>query len=476
MKNDIPVLAILGHPNEGKSSVVSTLAEDDSVPISPIPGETVKCREYPVSIDMEEIIRFVDTPGFQQPRKTLAWMTAYTGAEKDILTDFIRTHQNDPEFSDECELLFPLAGGAGIIFVVDGSRPVRKTDIMEMEILRKTGLPRMIVINPKADTGHRFMDDWKSAARRHFNTIRIFNANQACFAERIDLLSSLKGIDPDWQPALERVIKAFTTDWKERMSQTAAIITDVTRKSLTLTVKKTCRDPQRASETRAELMREFEKKIGRIEQDAHQRIKKRFKHNIFSYDLPPQSILTEDLFAKKTWKVLGVSRRELAIAGAGIGAGIGAKIDLAAAGLTFGLFTALGGALGAGSAAAGTRKLARARIKGLPLGGVSIRIGPVENDQLLYVLIDRALIYFHHVINWAHSRRDKPETGRLDADGIDRFLTAQWSDPQKRTAKTFFKTVRKGPAADTEHAASAFTEMLRGVLTDISTGPMRQMP
>lgn len=468
MKKDIPVLAILGHPNEGKSSVVSTLAEDDSIPISPVPGETIKCREYPVSIDMNEIIRFVDTPGFQQPRKTLAWITAYAGAEKDILTDFIRSHQNDPEFADECELFSPLADGAGIIFVVDGSRPVRKTDIIEMEILRKTGLPRMIVINPKTENDQRFMDEWKSAARRHFNTIRIFNANRACFAERIDLLSSLKGIDPDWQPALERVIDAFTADWKERISQTAAIIADVMRKSLTLTMKKTCRDPQQASETRAALMTEFEKKIARIEQDAHHRIKKRFKHNIFSYDLPPQSILTEDLFAKKTWKVLGVSRRELAIAGAGIGAGIGAKIDLATAGLTFGLFTAIGGALGAGSAAAGTRKLARSRIKGLPLGGVSIRIGPVENDQLLYVIIDRALIYFHHVINWAHSRRDKPETGRLDATGIDRCLTGQWPDTQKRTAKTFFKTVRKGSPADAEHAASAFADMLRDVLTDLS--------
>ena len=29
---NIPVFAIIGHPNEGKSSVLSTLAEDDSVP------------------------------------------------------------------------------------------------------------------------------------------------------------------------------------------------------------------------------------------------------------------------------------------------------------------------------------------------------------------------------------------------------------------------------------------------------------
>ena len=37
--NKIPEFAIVGHPNEGKSSVVSTLAEDDSVRISAYPGE-----------------------------------------------------------------------------------------------------------------------------------------------------------------------------------------------------------------------------------------------------------------------------------------------------------------------------------------------------------------------------------------------------------------------------------------------------
>ncbi len=59
-KSKIPAFAILGHPNEGKSSVVATLAEDDSVRISPVPGETKKCRVYPVFVDADEIIRFID--------------------------------------------------------------------------------------------------------------------------------------------------------------------------------------------------------------------------------------------------------------------------------------------------------------------------------------------------------------------------------------------------------------------------------
>ena len=112
----IPTFAILGHPNEGKSSVVSTLAEDDSVRISPVPGETRHCRQYPVAVDGTEIIRFIDTPGFQQPRQTLKWLAAHDGPDRRMLADFIAAHQTNPDFTDECELLSPLKEGAGIIF------------------------------------------------------------------------------------------------------------------------------------------------------------------------------------------------------------------------------------------------------------------------------------------------------------------------------------------------------------------------
>ena len=59
----IPEFAILGHPNEGKSSVLSTLAEDDSVRVSPVPGETRECRTFPVIVDGREVLRFDPATG-----------------------------------------------------------------------------------------------------------------------------------------------------------------------------------------------------------------------------------------------------------------------------------------------------------------------------------------------------------------------------------------------------------------------------
>jgi predicted GTPase len=149
MSDFIPEFAVLGHPNEGKSSVVSTLTEDDQIRVSPVPGETTVSSDYTVQIDGEKIVRFVDTPGFQVPRQTLAWFQAYSGDPARIVSRFIEMFENDPFYADECELFRPVARGAGIIYVVDGSRPVRDDDLAEIEILRLTGRPRMAVINSK---------------------------------------------------------------------------------------------------------------------------------------------------------------------------------------------------------------------------------------------------------------------------------------------------------------------------------------
>ncbi|MGH8593732.1 MAG: GTPase domain-containing protein, partial [Gammaproteobacteria bacterium] len=122
-----PVFAVVGHPNKGKSSIVSTLACDDSVQVAPTPGTTVACRRFPMQVDGETLYILIDTPGFQRARRVLAWMKQREGdASKrlEVVRQFVDAHRGSGRFSDECELLTPLLdGGAGILYVIDGSRP-----------------------------------------------------------------------------------------------------------------------------------------------------------------------------------------------------------------------------------------------------------------------------------------------------------------------------------------------------------------
>jgi hypothetical protein len=202
----------------------------------------------------------------------------------------------------------------------------------------------------------------------------------------------------------------------------------------------------------------------KMEKRAHEKIRKLFKQNIFYYDLPAHSILRQDLFSEKTWQVLGLSPKQLITTAGLAGGSVGAVIDLAAAGLTFGIFTAIGGAAGAGWAAlGGGKRLAKAKISGLKLGGQRMKMGPNENIQFLYILIDRVLIFYSHIINWAHGRRDYPvlSDNRHPEPAKERFTTG-WDDNEKRICNRFFKAIHKGY----ENRREIFRQELKGVIKE----------
>ena len=467
--NTIPEFAIVGHPNEGKSSVVSTLSEDDSVRISPTPGETIECRPFPVKIDGEEIIRFIDTPGFQNPKRTLAWLGRHKADDNNLIKAFCRTHKGNPHFKGECDLLSPIARGAGIIYVVDGSRPIRIADRAEMEILRLTGRPRMAIINCK-ERDDRYLDDWKGEFRKHFNSIRVFNAHKATYAERINLLESLKSIDQDWQSPLERVISAFKQDWERRNVRTAEILCELLADCLGFYVTKSYTANSDSDSVKKKLQDKYKNEIERIEKRAYQKIKKLFKHNIFNPDLPPQSILNEDLFDKKTWQVLGLNPKQLAGAALVTGSTIGAVFDAAAAGLTFGVFTVVGAVIGTGSALFGGKHVAKTKISGLKLGGSLMKVGPNENIQFLYVLLDRGLIYYSYVINWAHGRRGYPELEKKTGwDKTSKIgFTTNWNESSKKVCNVFYKAIHRNDEFRKEQSKKELIELIKGYLDQIS--------
>jgi len=463
----IPEFAIVGHPNEGKSAVVSTLSEDDSVRVTPYPGETITCQTFPVMIDGKEIIRFIDTPGFQNPKRTLAWIKSYRGDDNHIIPAYLEAHAGDPDFKDDGELLSPIFKGAGIIYVVDGSRPVRSVDLTEMEILRLTGCPRMAIINCKEDET-AYLETWKNEFRKYFNAIRIFNANKATYAERIDLLENLKSIDQDWGPALAQVISAFKEDWEQRNRLTADIICDLLEDCLDYSINKAFTENNSEKSLRERLRKEYNRAIEKIEGKAHRKIRKLFKHNIFKYPFPAHSIMNENLFSKKTWQFLGLTPRQLIAAAGMAGGAVGAVLDLAAAGLTFGIFTSLGGLLGAGWAALGGKRLARTKVVGMNLGGQQIQVGPIDNIQFVYVLLDRALIFYSHIINWAHGRRDYPFEESTFKGTVKAGLTFEWDDTNKGICNAFYNAVRSHDEQQKALSRKALKEMLQKVLLNIS--------
>jgi hypothetical protein len=463
--------AIVGHPNEGKSSVVSTLAEDDTVPVSAFPGETVKCKSYPVKIDGEEIIDFIDTPGFQNPVYMKEWMQEHGGDGETLMRAFIEVHKDQPDYHHDVELLRPIAEGAGIIYIVDGSRPVRAPDRAEMEILRDTGRTRMAIINSK-DIDAGYVDDWKLAFSQNFNAYRVFNAHHATYRERIDLLESLKSVNPDWQPIMTRVIEAFKKDWQMRTETAADILTDLLEKNMTYAKEQHVANQAAARELQPTMLEAYRAKLARNEKEAHGRIRKLFKHTVFNSELEEANILQEDLFSQQTWHLLGLERNQLVAASAIAGAAGGVGLDVLMAGTSFGLWAAGGAAIGAASAFLGGERMADSigqsrSLFGRFLGGSKVKVGPVRNPQFYFIMLDRGLLYYDSIIHWAHGRRSEGAL-RADANGEKVGYVAHLTDEQRKRCSRHVKALANDHRPDVQTARTAVQAMLVEVMQTCS--------
>ncbi len=470
MKNheDIPTFAVVGHPNEGKSSVVATLTEDDSLAISDFPGETTVCSDYAVRVDDDVLIRFLDTPGFQRPRETLEWLQKNATENQHPAQAFVEAFRTDPEWHHDVELLIPLAAGAGIIYVVDGSRPVRKNDVCEMEILRMTGNPRMALINPK-DGDDTYLQAWKDTCAKSFNLTRTFNAHYASFAQRMALFESLKRMHQDWEPAMLHAVGVFEEDWKKRNTETAKVICDCLLEALECQVELTTHKRGDDSELRAKLTRDYQTDIASIEKRAQSAMRGLYRHRKFRPSLPQQSILAEDLFTERSWQMLGLSRKQMLMAAAILGGGAGAKMDLLFANLSFGLFTLSGAAL----AVAGTwlkgENMARVKVKRLQLGGIKLIVGPNLNPQFPFVFLDRMLLFYQWMIRWSHARMNAQDQSQL-IEGEEKIgFSSNWNKSRRDLiAKSLKKMKREKP--ELKIAAQTLMEKeLEAVLWELST-------
>lgn len=244
---------------------------------------------------------------------------------------------------------------------------------------------------------------------------------------------------------------------------------------LEYTVTKNFRDRSSEETVKQRLREKYARGIEKIEKSAHLKIRKLFKQNIFDYNLPAHSILREDLFSEKTWQALGLRPGQLITTAGLAGGAVGAALDVAAAGLTFGIFTVIGGAVGAGWAAfGGGKRLSKAKVSGLKLGGQQVKIGPNENIQFLYILIDRALIFYSHIINWAHGRRDYPvASASTISEPVKKGYTTEWDDNEKKVCTAFFKSIHSNDDKKIEVSQNELMGVLKDELKKISHSERR---
>ena len=401
-----PKFAVVGHPNKGKSSIVASLAQDDTVQISDTPGTTTQSRSFPLRVDGSIIYELFDTPGFQRARSVLAWLKkqdvpAHKRAE--VVEAFIHTHREDERFSDEVELLTPIMEGAGILYVVDGSKPYGEEYEAEMEILRWTGQPSMALIN---HIGARdYAPEWRRALEQYFRIVREYDPMQTDPQQQILLLESMAQLDESWRTPLKHAIVLFEKRKDQKLEQSAKTIAYLVQSTLSHLEQLGFTGEDAEESDRQKLLKNYQQHLRTLEQKSQKFIEQLWSHQ----DLQKEqaSLLFEgvDLFSKESASLFGLSRQEMVVTGMTGGAVTGAGIDLLFAGHTLLLGGAIGAVVGGVGAYFGFDELSDIKVLGRTLGKRYLEMGPMENRNFPYILLGRSLYHLHKVAARSHAKR-----------------------------------------------------------------------
>ncbi len=444
-----PKFAVVGHPNKGKSSIVATLAQDASVQISMTPGTTVKCREFPMRIDGQVQYVLVDTPGFQRARRALEWMREHetSAAERPaIVRRFVEEHSGGDVFNDECELLSPLIAGAGLLYVVDGSRPYGSEYEAEMEILRWTGQPSMALINMIGDDD--FVEEWSNALGQYFRIVRVFDALDAEFSKRLELLRAFGELREQWREPLLRAVESMQTDRAARRVRCARAIADMLIDMCTSTTSKRLAKDADSEPDKEPLARKYRAQIRARERRARDEVERIYDYHAIERDEEAIELLDDNLFTEANWLAFGLSKRQLLATGAAGGAAVGTGVDLAVGGASLLLGAGIGALIGSASAWMSYDRVAETQVLGLPLGGRELRVGPMRNLNFPYVVLGRAILHHALVDARTHAQR-----GVLSLQDASVQASAQsFSSEQRKALEKQFRELRRlrGEAPDAE--------------------------
>ncbi len=454
----IPVFAVVGHPNKGKSSIVSTLAHDDSVAIGPLPGTTLNCRRYPMKVDGSVLYVLVDTPGFQRPRKAMSWLLereTTAAGHPEAVRSFLESHGNDSEFRNEVELLKPVMEGAGILYVVDGSVPFGREYEAEMEILRWTGQPRMALINPIGEADH--VGEWTAALGQYFSVVRVFDAVMADFRKQIELLRAFGQLNEQWRQPLETAVDSLVSDRNRRRARAARIIAETIGEMLIFRVEEDLPAESSPESLRSPLLARYREGLQRMERRCRDRIEELYDHhNVRRIEDDLELLESGQLFSEETWSIFGLSKGEIIGFGAVSGGIAGGFIDAALGGASFLLGAAIGAGIGGVAAAFTADKLVEVKIMNVSLGRRVLVAGPTTSINFPHVVFERARLHHALVSGRAHAQR-----GELDTLAAIREIYPPLPASARRSLEQAFRRIRKGGDIVSE------TESLAGIIEDI---------
>lgn len=350
-------LAVVGHTNTGKTSILRTLLRD--VYFGEVKNEAATTRhvERAQLIDSqtgEVLVALYDTPGLEDASGLMDWLEDNTASRRDGIerlqqflaadiaqgNDHDTSNNYDPQnqdYSQEAKVIRQLLASDMAVYVVDAREPVLGKYKDELAILSWAAIPIMPVFN-FTDSQHANINEWQTMlARRNLHISTHFDSVAFEFADEMRLWQNLATMLTHSE-MLEQLMQRRTEDWAQLYDEANIIIAD-----FLLNVAAFVReisdddDPMPVLQQMQEAVRQSERAM----QHNLLNLYKFYDNAVAATPLELQAY-QQDPFDPELLKSYGIRTTSGAAAGALLGLGI----DAAALGTTLGLGAAIGGIAG----------------------------------------------------------------------------------------------------------------------------------
>src|SRR5690625_5014757 len=278
-------LVVVGRANTGKSTLVATLTEDDSIRISDVPGTTTEARKWVVHVDGRPILAVIDTPGFEDAVGAFGWMRSLSkdaSDRPDAVRSFVAQAEREGTFQAERRLLAPVLAGGAVLYVADAAVPYRKNFEAELEILSWTGQPRAGLINTTHDAHlnpallEEQRQQWHNALTQYCSIVRVLDARDATWDERIHLLRDIASLRDSWRETMLHVADQITAQRNARRQQAAYALAKMLTEALTHTRTEYVRDEGDLSGEKKTLEDAFAKDLRAMERKAQKHVERAY--------------------------------------------------------------------------------------------------------------------------------------------------------------------------------------------------------
>ena len=344
-------LAVVGHTNTGKTSLLRTLLRD--MYFGEVKNEAATTRHVERALIKdsqtgENLVALFDTPGLEDASGLMDWLEDNTASRRDGIERLQQFLASDiaqggelssdlDDYSQEAKVIRQLLSSDMAIYVIDAREPVLGKYKDELAILSWSAIPVMPVFN-FTDSQDANISDWQTMlARRNLHISTRFDSVAFEFEDEMTLWQNLATMltHPE---TLNQLILRRREDWIQLYEQASIIIAH-----FLIDVAAYAREIDEDDDPMP-VLKEMQEAVRQSERAMQEKLLNLYKFYDNTAVVTPLELseYQQDPFDPELLKSYGIRTTSGAAAGALLGLGI----DAAALGTTLGLGAAIGGLAG----------------------------------------------------------------------------------------------------------------------------------